>query len=206
MDSKQNKNIRLYKSCDDLPLYNFEKAKKGDLKYLVWGYDGFGKVKKPKNISKIWEGLLEEYSSLVKNNQLFQYYELITDISYQTVRITIVSELLHQISTRANIKKELQKEYYKELRGWGFLFNESKPLESEIQRLYRQIKAAKMKLSQMIKEKRRQESKKKDKTPFLKIKTRVENHLKRHIDIRKTTVSEWVYIVEDIFNSKKKAA
>lgn len=201
-----NQTIILYKSCADLPMHNFNEVRKtGDFSWLVVGYDGYKKVKglNDKKAKKRWDDIQEDYLQLTKNNTTIQYFELIVDQSDLRVRYEHAKAILTQLEERPSIDPEIKKAYIQELREWRFYLNEGKSFEKEIERLVRQLKAVKMKIKMMGDEIDSAE-RKRPSMNLVKLKVDVQNIIKRDIDLKKISVEEWVYTLDNL--SKNKAA
>lgn len=207
MDAIQHENIEYYDSCDNLPMYNWIKIKKTeDLSWLLVGYS---KAKKnavlPIELGCVWEEILTEYEEVTRSDKTEDYYETVIDISEAQKRVAIASLLLSRVEIKQH-NKEIFNGYVKELNGWGIHFNVKEPIETSIKKAERQIKAAQMKINTMMKEKQSHENGTKvNKTPILKIKGRVENIIKRHLNFKELSVSEWFYILQDLSTNKKSA-
>jgi len=205
MDIKSSQSIKYYKSCDELPMFNWEKLKQtGDLNWLCVEFDGYNHIKADEKAKGVYEDILDEYSKLSKNNQAIQYYDLLIDISDAQSRIGFATIFIMRLNENPTMPEATKKGMIEELRQRRFYINESRPLHSELKRIDRQLGQAQMKLNALIKEKEQKEKATGKATPILKVKQRVENIIKRSLDFKKISVSEWIYILEDL--PKKKVA
>lgn len=196
MDIKQD--VRIYQNCDELLLLNFEKLKETkNLKWIVWGYDGWGDVEVPSNAREVWDNILDEYVELTKNNRTLQYFDSIVDVSNEETRVLQVSILLKEVAERVRMDKDTKQLYIKELAGWAFYYNDGKEHQSEVKRLYKQLEVVKTKLELMRQDKNKFEDGN-DKSDLMDLIVKVQNALKRNIDKRKITVKEWVYTLNNL--------
>ncbi len=196
MDNK--KDVRLYKDCSELPMHNFEEARKdNNFKWLVYGYDGWGDIEVPEKTIEIWDDILNEYAALTKNNKTIQYFEIWSDLSDLETRIIQANVLLFQLESRPQMEKQLKESYIKELGKWHFFYNSSKDHNQEIKRLKKHIGVVKTKL--VLLESDKENFEKKNKTSdLIKIKVAVQNILKRDIDLRKISVKEWIITLDNL--------
>lgn len=183
-------------------MHNFDMVKKDkSYNWLVYGYDGWGGVELPDNSSEVWESIVNEYSELTKSNTMFQYLDLCSDESDMLTRVEMANALIYQIESRPNMFKETFKAYCKELRRWKFYYNEGKNRESELKRLKKQLEVVvgKIKLLQGEKKEFEQSNKGSD---LITTKVRVQNIIKRDIDLRKISVKEWIVTLNTLPKNK----
>ena len=208
MDDKPIKTLRLYTDCDDLMMYNWEKiSKTNDLRWLIVGFDGYGQKSTEEEKEQLeikYKEIVSEINDLTNSNEADNYFDLVCDLSDIQTRIEIASFALYQIDSRPLMNEETFDIYIGVLKDWRFYWNKSKPKAEELKRLDRQLGAVKMKASQHKKEKEKIENKSTEKIALRKIKQRVSNKIGRDIDFRKTSVSEWIYILEDVSKQKRK--
>ena len=179
-------------------MHNFDQIRKeGDLTWLVYGYDGFGNVTITLDAPKIWDEIINEYSELTQNNKTLQYFELVSDSSDMETRIIQVTALLKQLDERPLMDKDIKKRYVEELSGWRFYYNDSKDHIEEVERLKKQLEVVKQKLRLQEKDKESFEGKQ-DKGDLIELKVLVQNAIKRHIDLRRISVKEWVYTLNNL--------
>lgn len=206
MGYKQTKDLILYSDCDDLMMYNWEKiSKTSDLRWLIIGFNGFGKEsteKEQKELEIKYKEIISEINDLTNSNEAENYFDLVCDVSDINSRIQMASFALYQIDSRPFMSEETFENYIGILKDWRFYWNKSKPKKEELKRLDRQLGAVKMKASQLNKEKQKIESKSTQKVSLRKIKQRVETKIGRSIDFKNTSVSEWIYMLEDLSKNK----
>ena len=194
---------RLYANCEQLPMFNFDKIRKGGgYEWLVYGYDGWGEVDVPKEVEGVWFGIINEYANLTKNNRSLQYFELLADISDMSTRITIASSLLYQIAIRwERMSSVMQKQYNDQLKEWRFYLNINKGLDHELERMRAQIKAIQMKLKIKETEKKDFEKGNGKEMDTITMKVKIQRIIKMPINLKETAVKEWVAIIEDAINN-----
>lgn len=204
MDINESVDIRVYRSCDELPMYNFDKVKTEGFKWLVYGYDGWGEVETPEDIESIWGDILNEYAQLTENNTSLYYFELLADISDLQTRLTIVSALLYGLESRWHtMAPDVKKDYIQELKDWRFYFNPASP-KDEFDRMHGQIRAVETKIK--IKEKELKDfetAQGKGNEDLNKIKVKIQRIIKMRVDLKITSVKEWLAIVEDAISISK---
>lgn len=204
MDIKPVTAIRLYENCDQLPMWNFEQIRKhNDFRYLVYGFEGWGDVEVPEDADSVWGDILNEYSELTKNNSTIQYFELYADVSDLETRHYFGAMLLKNIAERWEaMDAEMQKGYINTLKDFRFYLNTSKPFDKELERLMRQLKAVKMKLEQSQAELEQFKDNRPD-SDIVETKVKIQRIIQMPIDLKKTSVKEWLFIVEDAVKSSK---
>lgn len=142
-------NIRLYKSCSDLPIRRFDIIyKTQDLKYLCLDYDGYEEIKVPIEAEQRWKDIFDEWVELCDDNTISYYYQLILEVTYLETRYYVVKEMLWQIYKRFPnaMSEETLDMYIKELAKWKYIYNKENDTLDEISRLLDQHNASKNKL------------------------------------------------------------
>lgn len=205
----ERKTLRISRNCDEISAHHFFKLREtGDLQWLYPKYDGWDEIAGdlPKNAKEISLDIADEYSKLIKSNRTMQYMDCLDDIETAATRIFGVAVMLDMIKSRWHfMDKETQEQYLERLRNWNFALNTSKPLKDELDRLHRQLRAAKTKLKRLENERDQMEkSLKEDGVDVVKFKVAVQNILKRDIDLKKISIKEWHYTIESL--PRKKAA
>lgn len=198
----------LYTNCGELPKWNFDKIEETkDLKYLVQLSEYGKKCKAPENAEEIWENIREEYALKTQNDKITLYFNLLAEISGMENRIYFAKLILQQLATRGNTMTEaMRKEYINELRALRFYLNESKPFKEEVERLIRQLKTVSTKLEAKTKEAKEFEEKnfKGGETNTTQLKIRIQRALRVEIDLKKTTVLEWLEWINEAIQSNGK--
>lgn len=205
----ERKTLRISRNCDEISAHHFFKLREtNDLQWLYPKYDGWEDVSGdlPENAAEFKVDIIDEYSRLIKNNRTMQYMDCLDDIEQAASRIYGTAAMLDIINLRWHLMdKDTQERYLEKLRNWNFLINTNKPLDKELERLRRQLRAAKTKLKRLENEREQiEKSLKDDGVDIVKFKVAVQNTLKRDIDLKKITIKEWHYTVESL--PRKKAA
>jgi len=198
--------IRLHQNCDELSKWNFDKIiKTNDLRFLVVGYDGYEQIEIPEDAKKVWENIQEEYLKKTENDKTLGYFELVADIADLKSRAHFADIMIKQLAERSFLmSNEIRKEYISELKAIRFYINEGKPLKGEILKLINQLKAVKMKLELKTKEAKEFENASEDNkgASTLTLKVKIQRALKVNIDLRNTSVSEWLLWIDEVINNK----
>ena len=193
MGVKQDKNI-VYRDASELPMHNFNKVRtEGNFMWMVVGYDGYHDVEVPENATEVFEDILNRYCELMGNNKTLDYYETVVSIANLECRYVLAYGLLECLYTQTT--DERRKEIIDELHGWGFLWNDSKPFNEEMERMKRQLRGAKTRIEVQRSKLKKMVEASEGGVPILKQKIQLEQALKRpHIDLKITTVEEWCYL------------
>ena len=207
--NSKRKTLKVSRNCDEITAHHFFKLREtGDLQWLYPKYDGWKDITKklPENAKEYADAIADEYSKLIKNNTTLQYMDCVDDIETAATRIYGLSIMLEVIRLRWHLMgKEMQEKYIEKLRNWNFLLNPKKPLKKELERLQRQLRAAKTKLKRLEKERSNiEEGLKKEGVDIIKFKVAVQNVLGRDLNLKKMSIKEWHYTIESL--PRKKAA
>lgn len=209
MDNGKTKRkvVRISRNCDEITAHHFFKLREtGDLQWMCPKYDGWKDIsdRLPENTRECADDIADEYSKLTKNNTTLQYMEYIDDIEAAATRIYGAAVMLDMISLRwKSMSEESRAKYIKLLANWNFILNTSKPLDKELDRLHRQLRAAKTKLKRMEKEKEIMERDlKKEGVDIVEFKVTIQNLLKRDIDLKRISIKEFHYTVKSVSNKK----
>jgi len=140
-----NGNENFYTDLDTIPIYNFRKCIKGDLKFMF--EDKKGLI--TSLITEKWDKLYNEYCRLTASNETANYYLLIKDISFLESRLLIapslVNNLLHsKESERADVIKELSE--------WKLKINVNKNIGDEVAKTLKILNNSKNLLKRKIEE------------------------------------------------------
>jgi len=198
--------IKLHKSCDTLPIYNFYKiVDTADLRYLVVGYDDFDEVKyelKSDECNINWSKILTEYGELTSSRNVLLNYEKQIEIKYLETRISSGEKILDIYAEFGDL------EVLALLKEFDFSFDEKRDVENQINMAVRRIKGLRnkvriLKANYILRFGKKQ--KEEIKTNLVKSALSLELSLDigREINVRTTSVSKWVYMV-DISNNKAK--
>lgn len=186
----------LFKSCSDIPIFNFNEVyKSNDFNYLVVGYEGYKDIKVPEGAEERWRAIKEEWIDLIDNNEISYYYQLILEVTYLQTRYEVSKILMYQIYSRSMDEETLDK-YILSLAEWDYFYDKSKDKLDEIQRLMNQHKSSKNKLCIKKDElEKMSNSNEEDKNSLEKQAVVLEQITgKNNIDIKTTSVKKWVEI------------
>lgn len=205
----KRKTVKVSRNCDEISAHHFFKLRKtGDLQWLYPKYDGWADVtdRLPDNARQYADEIADEYSKLIKNNTTMQYMDCVDDIEAASTRIYGTAIMLDVIRLRWHLMTEdTKKEYIERLRNWNFLLNPKKPLKEELDRLHKQLRAAKTKLKKLEGERKQiEKGLKSEGVDIIQFKVMVQNALGRDIDLKKISIKEWHYTVKSL--PRKKAA
>ncbi len=195
----------LHKSCETLPIYNFYKIVDSDnLNYLVVNFDDLDDVKieiDPITARLNWNDILTEYAELTANKKILNNYEKQIEIVYLEAIINAGEKILENYNEFEDIEILLL------LNKFDYAFDKTKNIENQINMVIRKIKGYRNKV-RILKANYANKNK--------KVKEEVKSNLSkdalslelsldigREIDIRRTTVSKWVYMIE-IMNERAK--
>lgn len=139
---------KLYRNCSEIFVYNFFKIiETQNLIWLVVGYDGYDKVKYDvKQAKENWDNIFEEYFKLKGDNKTLLYLEIQSELLYLKARFQTASMLLGRLE-KGVLNDELRIQFIEHLADWNYVINREKPLDNEIERMYRQLMASKNKIN-----------------------------------------------------------
>jgi hypothetical protein len=201
MGAITNKNI--ITDLEDLSIYSFDKCLKGNLLYLI---DGYNKepLEASEEINKAWEKLYNDYCGITKNNAAINVYLLACEINSIQNKITIVSILLNQ--ALKHLDKSDLKEIIKEILNWGYVIDSSKDIESEVKKVVDVLNNTRTKLLRKEKEYEELTKGAEKQISLIEQKVKLHNILKIDINTKETSVLEWLAYwkeVESISKQKK---
>ncbi len=194
MDVRTNQSVRLYRNCDELPIWNFDQLISGKgFEWLVYGYDGYGEREvDEEKCNSIFESIKEEYFEKSQNQDSINILMLEAEIDYLTRRYTIVHALLTVLKTGCSEKNKPK--FYNELRRWRYYLDEKKPLESEIKRLDNQHKSSKTLINRKQVELENMISTGSKKITLLRQKIKLQRTLSMQLDLKRISVTEWLEV------------
>jgi hypothetical protein len=194
--------MHYYKTCDDLPIYNFYKImEESNYMHLIVGYDGYQDIKiEHEDIESVWQDIHEEYVKMSGDNSTKLYYELINEVLYLETRYKVVMDLLSSLAENS-MSDQMISAYIKELRQWKYKIDDSKPFEDEMDKMVRQLKASenKIRLKKDELEKLKENNNDGESMSLIKQTVKLEQALERNnIDTKKTSVTKWIALLEEI--------
>ena len=209
MENQPDKIIKISRNCDEISAHNFfEMNKTKDFSWLIPGFDGWEEITAfPINTPLHWENIINEYSAINKNNKTLQYFELLMDLSELEARIFSGKVLIYQLERRWNhMDAETRESYIKELLGHRFYFNKSKPLDREFKKINNQFEVISMKIESIKKRIEPFENDFKDndsdQLDIIDVKIKIQNILKRDIDLRKMSIKEFTKTLKSLTHKK----
>lgn len=139
------KHTDIYEDLDIIPIYNFDKCSKVDLRFMYEGKKG----EVTPELTEKWDELYNRYCELTAGNQTANYYRLIGEITWLEKRLVFVPVLLNILLKSANKDNPYT---LKELSLWGLPINKNKDLEKEVERVLKALNNSKTKLTRKISE------------------------------------------------------
>lgn len=195
---KKERKRFLYKDCSDISIYNFDQIYKTEnYMYLVVGYDGYKDVKIPDGYKERWKEIKDEWISLIDDNSVTYYYQLVLEVAYLQSRYDVSGMLLHQVWIQ-DMDSETLNSYIKVLKLWGYKYNKSKDKADEVNRLMLQRKSSENKLSIKSSElkKLREEHEDKEVSTLEQQALIIEQATGIKINIKKDSVTTWVSAIK----------
>lgn len=192
---------RYYKSCSDLPIYNFDKILgTQDLRYLIIGWDEEKDVKLDEGFDALrrWLSIHSEYSSLINDNTSFVFFQLKDEIMRMQTRIYFVEALALQVATR-DMPEDVSVRYMEEISKWGVPINPKGDYKVELRKAAKTMRGAKMKLRLKRDALKKIEKDNEGSSNLIKQVVKLEQGLSRNnIDPKKTSVEKWVYLTQEL--------
>ena len=203
----------LYRDCSDLPIFNFDAiATKGNLSWLVVGFDGYKEVVfDEQKAGKIWTAVYEEWKSLNDDNSTFLFYELLHEISKLKIRKYVAAILLSQIERIPRPKAQL-KPFIDELAEWGFKIDIDGDMDYQMGKMERQLRATDNRIEMKEAELKALSEDNEESMSLVQQCVKLEQGLSRNdIDTKKTPVLKWIALLEEmkainIHRNKKRVA
>jgi len=137
------KNTCIFEDLDIIPIYNFDKCLKGELKYMYEAKRGEITDK----VVEAWDLLQDEYCELTATNISGNYYRLMSEIAWLEKRLVFVPLLLNMLLDKDVKDKPL---ILKELSAWKLPVNSSSHIAVEVERVLKALNNSKTKLSRKI--------------------------------------------------------
>lgn len=194
---------RTYTIIDDLdflPIFNFYRGISKDYRFLIRDYR-FGDKLDDEDILKeaeiVFDQLYQKWCKLTENQDSVLVYLLRLEIDNLQRKIEMVPILVEQISKGK--PKQVLKQYYEEMKGWGLPLDPNKSIADEVDRIKSSLRGTKTRLDMKIAD-YENEIKEETKKPLTLQRQKVilERNLGLSIDLRKTMVTEWISYVEDM--------
>lgn len=200
-----NVKIEYYRSLDDISIYRFDKCLNGNKKFLVVDYK-YGHLDLEDEADDIWEELYNEWSKKTFSVEAMHIYTLACEITHLEAMIQIVPILIKGLFR--GLENDVFEAYLFELKEWGFEIDRNKSLEDQLQNIELKLKGRGSKL------KRKREdykdltkgNKSAKSTSIFNQKIKLERAFGSgtSIDVKKTSVSEWIAYLKELETLNKK--
>ena len=198
-----------YKDRTDLPIYNFDQiARTGNNMFLVRDYDGYTEVEFDEDeANKLWGEIYEDFCKRTNDNASLLYYENLEELGYLKMRKIFVLSLLDQLGRF--MTPETKQALVDELAEWKYVIDITQPMEKELQRMARLVRAYDNKIGLLEDEIENMKPDEEEDMSLVKQAVKLARALSReNIDTRKTTVEHWLALMDEAkeANKHKKAA
>lgn len=114
-----------YDDLETMPIYNFYKCSKGEMRYIYHNRKG-GTTEE---IVKVWDEMYNKYHELTATSENVNYYNLIIEAKWLERRL-IYAPLLIELALKTPQKD--REKIYKELRGWKLFIKSEKDIEKAL--------------------------------------------------------------------------
>ncbi len=184
----RNKRVELYRSLDEITVYRFDKAIRGDLRYLA-KVDNVTYVSIGEAYEVAWKEIINEYVEKSNASIFIQAYLIKGELNYLISRLDIVPFLVQ--TARSTTDTGIFKDSIREIELWGFPVNVENDLDLEMTKILTVLKNSKNKI-----QRRKQELK--EITGSQKIPSIYEQKVQLHtflgidINLKETTMLEWI--------------
>lgn len=137
----------LYRGSGDTPIGCFDMANQtNDLRYLVVGWDRYADIEVPDGAEELLKELNEQWIKITDDNEVRYYLQLKMEVMELKTRYEIVGMILTSMITN-KLNEDTFVTFKNVLRTWRYKWNDKKPKLQELQRLIRQHKTSKNRLS-----------------------------------------------------------
>lgn len=188
-----------YRDCSELSIYLFHRiVRTGELSLLLVDPKAErGPELTDDKLREVWRDIYDEYCKLAEDNKSLMYFMLCDELLYLETRYNVASTLLKQIEIRYD-EPEAVDAFITELAQWDFRINRSKPLEEEMDRMYRSLRASTNKIRLKRDELKTYKSNEEPMTLNEQV-LKVELALgKNSIDPKTTMVDTWIFMLKEI--------
>lgn len=195
MDVRTNKSVeRLYKNCDELPIWNFDQLISGkSFEWLIYDYDGYGNYElNEKECNTLFETIKEEFFAKSQNQDSINILMLEAEIDYLTLRYTVVYGLLEVM--KGGCSEKNKPSLISELKRWRYYIDARKSFKQEIKRLKNQHDSSKTLINRKQSELENLVSTGSKKITLLRQKIKLQRTLSMQMDLKKISVTEWLEI------------
>jgi len=195
------KDIRYYKGCKDIPVFNFFQClETNSYLYLIKDWDEESEIKVDESdLRKRFDAIYEEYCKMSEDNSSLMYFALFCELTYLETRFSFAQKLLTLLAKRPKDNEAIVA-YAEELRGWDYKMNLEKPFSDEMNRLVVQLKQSQNKIRLKQNELELMKPEEND-TPssFMDQLVSLEVALeKNEINPRTTTLEKWISLIKNL--------
>lgn len=114
-----------YDDLETMPIYNFYKCSKWEMRYIYHNRKG----ETTEEIVKVWDEMYNKYHELTATSENVNYYNLIIEAKWLERRL-IYAPLLIELALKTPQKD--REKIYKELRGWKLFIKSEKDIEKAL--------------------------------------------------------------------------
>lgn len=192
----------LFLGIGDMPIYNFDKVlQTNNMAYLIVGWNERNEIEVPKEANERWSDIYNAYCEKTANNEALTYYSLNCEIGYLEMRYLAICSLID------NLCEPYKEEIGKRLNKWGIPFNIKGSISKQTELLKRHLRIAEQNIN--IKKRKLEQIKdnQEESVSIIKQKIRLERITGINIDLKKTSVEEWIEIhneAKEIIQSQKR--
>ena len=188
--------IKYYKTCDTLPIYNFYKILDGDFRYLVKGWNDLDDddIKVTQESNQVFNLIIQEYSELTSNKEIIVSLNLqilISELEFERDVLKTTLDIFNENEDFAVLV--ILSEFGFDIKKGDDLDYEFKKVIKRIKGLNNKIRVQKVKYTNRFKKENDDIKHNLDKEALL---LEINLKLGREINTRKTSVSKWVNMIE----------
>lgn len=188
--------MNIYNNIDILPIYNFNKCVKGELKYM---FKDLNFIDSPV-VKTQWNKLYNEYCKLTYNNTTLKYYRLIGELKFLENREVYVPVLLDLLT---KTPKDDREDIIEELRKWKISVKKDTDLTKLFETSIKVLNNSKNTYNRKLAELEAMNNKPTEVLSLQQQKAVLHRHLGININLHKTPTSEWVAYLNDLENLKQ---
>lgn len=188
--------MNIYNNIDILPIYNFNKCFKGDLKYM---FKDLNFIDSPV-VKTQWNKLYNEYCKLTYNNTTLKYYRLVGELKFLENREIYVPVLLDLLT---KTPKDDRGDIITELRKWKISVNKNTDLNKLFEVSIKVLNNSKNTYNRKLAELEAMNNKPKEVLSLQQQKAKLHKLLGINIDLHTTSVSEWLAYWEEVKTLKQ---
>lgn len=185
----------IYTDLDLIPIYNFNKCQKGDLKYLFKDK----KLIDDEITSKTWNKLYNDFCRLTYNNSVLRFYRLIGEIEFLH-NLHVFAPVLINLLTKT--PKDDREQIYEELRKWKIKLNRKQTLEEQVLKSIEYVNNSKNKLKRKELELENIKNKPEKVYSLQQQKAKLHKALGIEINLHTCSVTEWLAYWDEVKNLK----